>query len=107
MKDIKLIYKLNNEWRLGKAKIKRISGHTTNRNRIVEHKKKKFFVRFSWERTNIVDRKAEAKNILAISKNKKLTGVIPRFSLYVFNKKYFESSRKIRFSQQYHDNGIH
>ncbi len=87
MKDIQLISQLNKEWQLSRIKVKKISGHTTNRNWIVEYKKKKFFVRFPWERTDIVDRKIEAKNILALAKCRKLTDVVPRFFLYIFKKK--------------------
>lgn len=85
-KDVQLIGQLNKDWRLGNVKIKKAGGQT-NKNWIVEYKKKKFFVRFPWERTDIVDRKAEAKNILAMAKSKKLTNVVPRFFLYVFKKK--------------------
>lgn len=93
IKDIELIRRLNKDWQKGKIKIKRAGGQT-NRNYIVTLEKpfdrlraRKFFVRLPWERTDIVDRESEAKNILAISKNKKLTGIIPKFFLYVFQKK--------------------
>lgn len=86
MRDIELILKLNNEWQLSKIKIKKAGGQT-NRNYIVQCKNKKFFVRLPWERKDIVDRKTEGKNILAISKCRKLKGLIPRFFLYVLNKK--------------------
>lgn len=86
-KDIKLISKLNKDWQEGKVKVRKIKGHTTNRNWIVEHKKKKFFVRFPWERTDIVDRSVEAKNVLALARCKKLKGVVPRFFLYVLKRK--------------------
>lgn len=85
-KDIKLISQLNKEWQPKNIKVKRAGGQT-NRNWIVQHKKKKFFVRFPWKRTDIVNRKVEGKNILAISKCKKLKGIIPHFFLYLLNKK--------------------
>lgn len=72
-KDAELIYKLNKNWRLGNTKIVKAGGQT-NRNWIVQYKNKKFFVRLPWERTDIVDRKVESKNILAITKCKKLDG---------------------------------
>jgi len=84
--DIKLIAQLNKDWRLGEIKVKRAGGQT-NRNYIVQYKNKKFFVRFPWERTDIVNREIEAKNILAISKCKKLVGIVPKYFLYVFKGK--------------------
>ncbi len=82
IKDIELIYRLNKDWKPKGIKVKRAGGQT-NRNWIVQHKGKKFFVRFPWERADIVDRKVEARNILAISKCKKLTRVVPKYFLYV------------------------
>jgi len=84
MKDINLISQLNKDWQPKEIKAKVVSGHTTNRNWIVEYRKKKFFVRFPWERTDIVDRKIESENILAMMKCKKLTGAIPKYFLYIF-----------------------
>ncbi|MFH1714209.1 MAG: phosphotransferase [Candidatus Nealsonbacteria bacterium] len=85
-KDIELITKLNSEWRLKEIKVIKAGGQT-NRNWIVKHKGKRFFVRFPWERTDIVDRKIEGRNILAISRSKKLIGVVPRFFVYVLGGK--------------------
>jgi len=84
--DIKLICRLNKDWRPGKIKVKKAGGQT-NRNWIVQHKNKKFFVRLPWERTDIVDRNIEAKNILALAKCKKLTEVLPKYYLYIFKGK--------------------
>jgi len=92
-KDIGLIYRLNKDWQSGKIKVKRAGGQT-NRNWIVRYKEKKFFVRFPWERTDIVDRKVEARNILAISKCKKLAGVVPKYFLYVFKGRNILSPRE-------------
>ena len=83
---LELICKLNKGWQPGNIKLKKAGGQT-NRNWIVQYKNKKFFVRLPWERTDIVDRKIEGKNILAISKCRKLKGVIPQFFLYLLNKK--------------------
>jgi len=96
-KDTELIYKLNKNWRQCNIKIARAGGQT-NRNWIVQYKGKKFFVRLPWERTDIVDRKVEAKNILAIAKCKKLDGVIPKIFLYVFkNKNTLNPKEKVDF----------
>lgn len=86
MKDIELISKLNKDWHPDNIKVKKAGGQT-NRNWIVQYKNQKFFVRFPWERTDIVDRKIEGGNILALAKCKKLKGVIPYFFLYVLRKK--------------------
>ena len=91
--DIKLISQLNKDWRLDRIKVKKAGGQT-NRNYIVQYKNKKFFVRLPWERTDIVDRKIEGKNILAISKCKKLRGVIPRFFLYLLDGKNILNSKE-------------
>ena len=85
MKDIDLIYKLNKEWQSG-IKVQKAGGQT-NRNWIVEHKKEKFFVRLPWERTDIVNRKVEGKNILALTRCRKLRSVVPNFFLYILNKR--------------------
>lgn len=91
-KDIELISRLNEEWRSGVSARK--AGGQTNRNWIVGHKKKKFFVRFPWERTDIVNRKTEGKNILALAKCEKLKGVVPQFYLYVLNKRNILNERE-------------
>jgi thiamine kinase-like enzyme len=86
MKDIKLICKLNKDWRLSNIKLKKAGGQT-NRNWIVEHKNKKFFVRLPWQRADIVDRKVEAKNIFALSRNKKVRKILPKYYLYIYQNK--------------------
>ena len=83
IRDIKLICKLNKDWQLGKIKVKRAGGQT-NRNWIVRHQKKKFFVRLPWERTDIVDREIEAKNIFALTHNKKVRKILPKYYLYIY-----------------------
>ncbi|MDP2909687.1 MAG: phosphotransferase [bacterium] len=86
MKDIELIYKLNKDWRQSTIKVKKAGGQT-NRNWIVKYKNKKFFVRFPWGRSDIVDRKAEARNVLALAGCNKLKNILPKFYLYVFGGK--------------------
>lgn len=63
------------------------AGGQTNRNFIVTVKTKKFFVRFPWERGDIVDRTAEGRNIRAIAQNKALQKITPRFLTYILGKK--------------------
>lgn len=84
--DIKLIRRLNKDWRPEKIRVKKAGGQT-NRNWIVEYENKKFFVRLPWERKDIVERKIEAKNIFALAKCKKIKGVVPHFFIYVLNRK--------------------
>lgn len=77
-KDLLLLKKLfSRPFRAIKA------GGQTNRNYIVESQGEKFFVRLPWERGDVVDRTIEGKNILALSQNKKLKPILPRYIFYV------------------------
>lgn len=79
-KDLFLLKKLfSKPFRLQKA------GGQTNRNYIVTLKNKKFFVRLPWE--GVLDRRIEGKNILVLSRNKKLKSTLPKYYVYVLNKK--------------------
>jgi len=80
-----LISRLNKDWRPENIKIKKAGGQT-NRNYIVQYKNKKFFVRLPWE-SDVINRKIEGKNILALSKNKKLKEILPRYYVYILNKR--------------------
>lgn len=93
MKDIKSICKLNKNWQPGDIKLKKAGGQT-NRNWIVRHEDKKFFVRLPWEFKGIVDREVEAGNVLALTRCKKLVGVLPKYCLYIFKGKNILSSKK-------------
>ncbi len=86
IKDIELIYRLNKGWRPDRIKVKKAGGQT-NRNYIVQHKNKKFFVRLPWERADVVDRKAEARNVLALAGCNKLKNILPKYYLYAFKGK--------------------
>lgn len=97
MKDINLIYKLNKNWRPGTIKVKKAGGQT-NRNWIIEYKKKRYFVRLPWERTDIVDRGVEAKNVLALVKCKKLSRILPKYYLYIFGGKNILSLTREKFN---------
>jgi len=85
MRDRDIIYRLNADWNRKTIRVKRAGGQT-NRNYVVEHKKKKFFVRLPWE-THVINRTIEGQNILALSKNKKLVSILPKYHAYVLNKK--------------------
>lgn len=82
-KDIELVCGLMPEWHFSQIKIKKAGGQT-NKNWIVEYNGKKYFVRIPWERNDIINRKIEAKNILALSHNKKLKSILPRYFLFVY-----------------------
>ena len=86
IKDIKLIRRLNKDWRPEKIRVKKAGGQT-NRNWIVEYENKKFFVRLPWERKDIVDREVEAKNIFALSRDQKLRKILPKYYIYILHKK--------------------
>src|SRR3989344_595730 len=62
IKYIELIYRLNEDWKPGRIKIKKAGGQT-NRNYIVQTGKKRYFVRLPWE-ADVIDRKIDKKNIL-------------------------------------------
>jgi len=96
MKDIELIHKLNKDWRPDRIKVKKAGGQT-NKNYIVQYKNKKFFVRLPWERTDIIDRKIEAKNILALARNKRISEILPKYYLYISGGKNILSLRKENF----------
>ncbi|MEK9134724.1 MAG: phosphotransferase [Patescibacteria group bacterium] len=96
MKDIDLICKLNKDWRPDNIKIKKAGGQT-NRNFIVQHKNKKFFVRLPWE-TSVIDRNTEGKNILALSRNKKLREILPKYYIYILRGKNILSPKGEKFN---------
>lgn len=81
-KDIQLISKIYPEWKPGNIDIKKAGGQT-NRNWIVKHKGKKFFVRLPWQMAEIVDRDIESKNILALTENGKACCITPKVHLYI------------------------
>ena len=85
-KDIELICRLNKDWQPGNIKLKKAGGQT-NRNWIVQYKNKKFFVRLPWERADIVDRRVEGENIFALSRNQKASKILPKYYLYIYNRK--------------------
>ena len=84
--DLQFIYRLHPEWNKKTVKVKEAGGQT-NRNYIVIFKEKKFFVRLPWERGDVVDRKTEGKNILALFRSRKLKGILPKYYSYILNKK--------------------
>lgn len=96
MNDTGLICKLNKDWRPDNIKIKKAGGQT-NRNFIVRYKNKKFFVRLPWE-SAVIDRSIEGKNILALSRNKKLQEILPKYYIYILNGKNILSSKSEKFN---------
>ncbi len=94
---LKLICRINKNWKPNNIKLKKAGGQT-NRNWIVQHKNKKFFVRLPWERTDIVDREIEMKNVLALVGCKKLAKILPKHYLYIFKGKNILFSGKERLN---------
>lgn len=92
MRDRDLIYRLHKDWSVKTVRITKAGGQT-NRNYIVEHKGKKFFVRLPWE-SDVIDRTIEGKNIRALSKNKKLASIVPKYHLYILKKKNILAKNK-------------
>lgn len=84
--DLKLICRMQKGWSAKTIRVKKAGGQT-NKNWIVNCKGKLFFVRLPWERADIIDRTIEGKNIMALSRNKKLKGVLPIYYLYIQKKK--------------------
>lgn len=95
--DIELICTLDRNWRPDNIKVKRVGGQT-NRNWLVQYKNRKRFVRIPWEVTGIVDRKVEAGNILALAKSKKLAEILPKYYIYIFQRKNILSKKKQTFN---------
>jgi thiamine kinase-like enzyme len=62
------------------------AGGQTNRNYVVTFQGKKLFVRLPWE-SSVLDRKAEGRNMLALSGNKKVRRILPRYYMYVLSKR--------------------
>jgi len=85
MKDQQLIYRLNKSWNPRTISIQKAGGQT-NRNYIISFKGRKFFVRIPWK-SDVIDRRIEGKNILALSKNKTLKRILPRYFMYIVRKK--------------------
>ena len=81
-----LISRLGRKWEKKDFIAQRLGGQT-NRNFVVAYKNKKFFVRLPWERGDIIDRKIEGKNILALTKNRKLAEILPKYHTYILNKR--------------------
>ena len=94
--DLELIYSLHRNWPREDIKVKKIGGQT-NRNYLVQYKNKRKFVRLPWEASDIVDRKVEAGNILALAKSKKLAEILPKYYLYFFRGKNILSRTKKKF----------
>lgn len=90
--DIEVICRLDRRWEPKTIQVKRLGGQT-NRNFLVKHEGEKLFVRLPWERADIVDRATEGKNIVALARNKKLAGILPRYYAYILKKKNILASK--------------
>ena|SRR3989344_425265 len=90
--DLELIYSLHRNWQPGQIKIKKLGGQT-NRNFLIQYQNEKRFVRIPWK-SDVVDRKVEARNILALVKSKRLSQILPKYYLYYFRGKNILSKTK-------------
>ncbi len=88
MIDTALFSCFNKDWQSGRIKLQKAGGQT-NSNWFLTYKGQKFFVRLPWQAgvAGIVDRKAEAGNIAALYRNKKLAGILPKCYFYIFKKR--------------------
>ena len=95
--DFRLIYRISEQWSPRTVTIRKAGGQT-NKNWIVEHKGKKFFVRLPWDRSDMIDREVEGKNIAQLAKNKKVAKILPRYHLYIWKgKNILEPKARERF----------
>ena len=95
--DFRLIYRISEQWSPRTVTIRKAGGQT-NKNWIVEHKEKKFFVRLPWDRSDMIDRGVEGKNIAQLAKNKKVAKILPRYHLYIWKgKNILEPKARERF----------
>lgn len=95
--DFRLLYRINEQWSSRTIKIRKAGGQT-NKNWIVEHEGKKFFVRLPWDRSDMIDREIEGKNIVQLAKNKRVAGILPHYYLYIWKERnILEPKDKERF----------
>jgi len=92
-KDIEQICCLDKNWKPNNIKVKKAGGQT-NRNYKVDYKNTTRFVRLAWKAADVVNREIEAKNILALTKCRKLTLILPKYYLYVFQGKNILKPKK-------------
>ena len=84
--ELESLYRFRREWEPGGIHVERAGGQT-NRNFIVSTDQEKMFVRIPWERSDIVNREVEGKNILALSENEKMAAIIPKYLIYVLGRR--------------------
>src|SRR3989338_410485 len=90
--DKKLIYRFNPKWSAKTVSIKRAGG-LTNRNYVVDSLGKKSFVRLPWE-TGVINRIVEGRNILELSRSKRLKDILPAYDIFIVNKRNILSKNK-------------
>lgn len=80
--ELESLYRFRRDWKHGGVYVEKAGGQT-NRNFIVTSDQDRVFVRIPWERGDIVNRDIEARNILALTKNEKVSSIIPKYQIYV------------------------
>lgn len=85
--DTALFSRFNKGWLPGRIKLQKAGGQT-NSNWFLTYKRRRFFVRLPWQKgAGIVDRTAEAGNIAALYRNRKMAGILPKCHFYIFKKR--------------------
>lgn len=84
--ELDSLYRFRKDWKPGSIYVERAGGQT-NRNFIVTSDQGRVFVRIPWERGDIVNRDAEGRNILALTKNDKISSIIPKYQIYVLGRR--------------------
>lgn len=95
--ELEVLYRFNKDWAPAGISIERAGGQT-NRNFIVTSDEERVFVRLPWERSDIVNRGIEGRNILALSQNEKISSVIPRYQIYILGRRNILDSRSPEFN---------
>ncbi|MBI2028369.1 MAG: phosphotransferase [Candidatus Levybacteria bacterium] len=85
-RELENLSRFSKDWRPESIHVEKAGGQT-NRNFIVTSDQGKVFVRIPWERSDIVNRDIEARNILALSRNEKTSSIIPKYQIYVLGRR--------------------
>lgn len=84
-KQLQIIRALCEDWNSGNISVQKLGGQT-NQNFVVTQGAESYFVRIPWE-SDVINRKVEGKNILALSRNKKSKSIIPHHWTYILKKR--------------------
>ena len=85
-RELESLHRFRMDWQPESITVERAGGQT-NRNFIVSSEHGKVFVRIPWERSDIVNRDIEGRNILALSINEKIAPIIPKYQIYILERR--------------------